>query len=334
MGFDPEGVGIRNGNIFGFPYSEEEAEVLIIPVTWDATASFGKGTAKGPQAILDASVQLDFYHPEIKSAWERKIHMLPISQDLLEVNNHFLKQTEEYINYLEEGGSLDASPSFKIMLEEVEKAQNNIKNGLKSRVLDCFDKGKFPIILGGEHSVSLGAIEAAAEKFGEITIVQLDAHADLRDSYEGFKQSHASIMFNALKLRSIKEIRALGIRDVSNSEVELASTERVKTVYGWDLSEKEFKGDSWDSICMEMLEGISGPVYLTVDIDVLDPSNCPNTGTPVPGGWSFKQLKYFLSKLRNKGLNIVAADLVEVADKDWDANVGARVLWELCLLNG
>lgn len=330
MGFDPEGVGIRNGNIFGFPFSEEEAEVLIIPVTWDATASFGKGTAQGPQAILDASVQLDFYHPEVKNAWERKIHMLPISQDLLEVNNHFLKQTEEYISYLEEGGTVSNSPSFKVMLEELEKAQENIKGGLKARVLDCFDKNKFPITLGGEHSVSLGAIEAAAEKFGEITIIQLDAHADLRKAYEGFEQSHASIMFNALKLDGVKEIRALGIRDVANSEVELAQKEGVKTIYGWDLSNKELNGVNWDSICNEMLENISGPVYLTVDIDVLDPTYCPNTGTPVPGGWSFNQLKYFLSKLRNKGLTIVAADLVEVANSELDANVGARVLWELC----
>jgi agmatinase len=330
MGFDPEGVGIRNGNIFGFPYSEEEAEVLIIPVTWDATASFGKGTAQGPEAILEASVQLDFFHPEVENAWERKIHMLPISRDLLEVNQHFLKQTEEYISYLEEGGLLENSPSFKIMLEEVEKAQKNIQVGLRNRVLDCFKKGKFPITLGGEHSVSLGAIEAAAEKFGEISIVQLDAHADLRNSYEGFEQSHASIMYNALKLSGVKEIHSLGIRDVSNSEVCLAKKDRVKTGYGWDISSKELKGKDWDSICDEMLEGISAPVYLTVDVDLLDPSYCPNTGTPVPGGWSFNQLKYFLSKLRNKGLNIVAADLVEVANAEWDANVGARILWELC----
>jgi len=330
MSFDPEGVGVRNGNIFGFPYSEEEAEVLIIPVTWDATASFGKGTAQGPQAILEASVQLDFYHPEIKNAWERKIHMLPISTDLLEVNQHFLKQTEEYIRYLEEGGLLENSPSFKIMLEEVEKAQKNIQEGLKRRVLDCFDKNIFPITLGGEHSVSLGAIQATVEKYGEITIIQLDAHADLRKSYEGFEQSHASIMYNALKLEGVKEIRALGIRDVSNSEVELAKNERVKTIYGWDISNKESNGETWDMICNEMLDAISGPVYLTVDIDVLDPSNCPNTGTPVPGGWSYNQLKYFLSKLRNKHLNIVAADLVEVANAEWDANVGARILWELC----
>lgn len=332
MGFDPEGVGLKNGNIFGFPYTEEEAEVLIIPVTWDATASFGKGTSEGPGAILEASAQLDFYHPECENAWERKIHMLPISADLLEVNQHFVSQTEEYISYLEEGGKLENAPSFKVLLEEVENAQKNIQKGLYDRVKNALEKGKFPIALGGEHSISLGAIQACSEIYPDLTIVQLDAHADLRIAYEGFKQSHASIMYNALQLDRVRKIRSLGIRDVANSEVKIAQKERVNTHYGWEIDTQLFKGKSWDAICDEMLKNLKGPIYLTVDIDVLDPSYCPGTGTPVPGGWSFSQLEYLFSKMRKNQLNIVACDLVEVGKSDVDANVGARVLWDMCNL--
>lgn len=331
--FNPHDVGVANGNIFGFPVTEEHADIVIIPISWDVTASYGKGTSRGPSQILEASTQLDFYHPKLAKAYETKVFQTPTNENVLKLNDQFLLETKKYIDYLEEGGKLDQSEAFQETVEAVNQAQLELKNALKARVSDLLKKGKIPAVLGGEHSAPLGLLEALGDQYASFGVLQIDAHADLREAYEGFDQSHASIFYNALKIKSIEKLVQVGIRDVSAPEVEYInkSQGRIKTFFDWNLKKEQFEGETWAEQVKEIVGELPQRVYISYDIDALEPSLCPNTGTPVPGGFKLEEVSYLIETLVDSGREIIGFDLCEVSngDNDWDANVGARALWSL-----
>lgn len=337
--FDPNGVGIANGNIFGFPVTQEEADIVILPIPWDATASFGKGTSDGPDAVLEASTQLDFYHPKLENAFETKVFMQPVSEVWKQTNQRLCEQAISYISFLEEGGKLEDEPKFQALVNEVAETQDRLKNELKERASALFAQGKIPAVLGGEHSTPLGLIEAIDALGKPFGILQIDAHADLRDAYEGFGQSHASIMFNALKnCPNLERLVQVGIRDIASSEVELIeqSHGRIRTYFDWNLKEEQFAGVTWKEQVKRIIADLPENVYISFDIDGLRPELCPNTGTPVVGGFDLHEVNFLFFELVQAGKKIVAFDLNEVspaADVDfaasWDANVGARALWNL-----
>jgi agmatinase len=332
--FDPNGVGIANGNIFGFPYFEEEATIVIIPIPWDATASYGKGTSNGPKAILDASTQLDFFHPNLDKAYNTKVFMAPISNEWKEINDHCCDLSIEYISYLEEQGEDIALEKYQSQINEINEAHFALKENLKQRCLNLIEAGKIPAVLGGEHSTPLGLIEALNEKYEHFGILQIDAHADLRVAYEGFAQSHASIMDNVLKnCTNMKKLVQVGIRDISEREVDYSNTDsRIKTFFDWDLKSEMYVGKTWENQVQEIISHLPHHVYVSFDIDGLRPELCPNTGTPVIGGFDLQEITFLLFKLVASGKTIIGFDLNEVAPGekgDWDANVGARALWQL-----
>ena len=332
--FDPNGVGIANGNIFGFPYTENEADIVIIPIPWDATASYGKGTSNGPQAVLDASTQLDFYHPQLDKAYNTKVYMAPISSEWKEINDMCCEKSIAYISYLETNGEEAALEKFKSDIEEINDAHTALKENLKQRCTALIEAGKIPAVLGGEHSTPLGLIQALNEVHAEFGILQIDAHADLRVAYEGFYQSHASIMDNVLRTcNHMKKLVQVGIRDISETEVLYsAASERVKTFYDWNLKEEQYEGKSWSKQVDEIIAELPEKVYISFDIDGLKPELCPHTGTPVAGGFELQEISFLVFKLVEAGKKIIGFDLNEVApgdEGDWDANVGARALWQL-----
>ena len=147
--FDPNGVGIANGNIFGFPCTEEEATLVIIPVPWDATASYGKGTSKGPEAILNASTQLDFFHPKLNRAYDTKVFMAPISKEWEEINDTCCKMSIDYLALVETEGELRAQEKFKEELSYINKAHLALKDHLKERAAKLLNQGKIVAVLGG-----------------------------------------------------------------------------------------------------------------------------------------------------------------------------------------
>lgn len=332
--FDPNGVGVANGNIFGFPVTETDADIVIIPVPWDATASYGKGTSRGPEQILEASTQLDFYHPELAMAYQTKVFMTEISQNGLALNDQFETRTAAYINFLEEGGKENSTEEHKVLLEEINGVQKEIQSQIKEKALQLLRAGKIPAVLGGEHSVPLGLIEALHENGANFGVLQLDAHADLRNAYEGFLQSHASIFYNALKFDRLEKLVQVGIRDIAASEIKFIeqSNGRVKTFFDWDIKKNNYRGLTWAQQVDKIIAELPQKVYVSYDIDALHPSLCPNTGTPVPGGFQLEEINYLLFELVNSGREIIGFDLCEVANNnqdDWNANVGARALWNL-----
>ncbi|PVY42428.1 agmatinase family protein [Pontibacter virosus] len=332
--FDPNGVGDVNGGLFGLPFTIEESEVVLIPVPWEVTVSYSAGTAAGPQAIKDASPQLDLFEPAIKDAWKIGIAMEDISEDWAAVSVNLRQRAENYINWLEEGSPEADRAEFENLPTEVTEKGEELLQWLKSKANSYLDQGKLVGVVGGDHSTPLGLMHALADRHEEYGILQVDAHADLRDAYEGFKYSHASIMFNALQLPQVKKLVQVGIRDICQAEAELAnqSNGRVAIFYDSVLKENMYEGDSWKKECKKIIAQLPQKVYISFDIDGLDPKLCPATGTPVPGGLEFEEAVYLIKALVRSGREIIGFDLCEVApgESEWNGNVGARLLYKLC----
>lgn len=336
-GFDANGPGLKDAGLFGLPFDVEEAEVVVIPVPWDVTVSFADGTSNGPEAVMWASKQVDLYYPGYKGAWKMGIAMRDIPMDWADLNKHYRKKAQEVINKLELGAS-ENDTDVKRLIDEVNEQCAELMEYVYSRSLTQLKSGKLVGILGGDHSTPFGLMKALAETQGEYGILQIDAHADLRNAYEGFTYSHASIMTNALTLKNVTKLVSVGVRDICEQEVETIenSNGRIVAFYDEQLKAQGFNGITWHESCNEIISMLPQKVYVSFDIDGLNPSLCPNTGTPVHGGLSFEQAVYLIKKVVESERTIIGFDLVEVAPSEtgWDTNVGARMLLHLCNLLG
>ena len=328
--FNPNEVGINNGNIFGFPYTVAESQIVIIPVLSDITCSYSKGTAEGPKAILEASTQLDFYSPYLKNAWAYKVAMLPIEDEELIKNRKAGELASSLIQKLENEEEFDELDQKNFQFVNAHCSILNLE--VEQKANTYLKQNKLVAVLGGDHNSPLGLIEALAKKHHSFGILQIDAHADLRDAYEGFEYSHASIMFNVLKNPVISKLVQVGIRDACPAEIELIekSKGRIKTFFDWEIKQQQYEGKTWENVCEEIIDQLPELVYISYDIDGLDPKLCPNTGTPVAGGFELEQINFLFDKLVESGKKIIGFDLNEVGKEEWDANVGARVLYRLC----
>jgi agmatinase len=331
--FDPNNLGDKNANIFGLPFTTDEAEVVIIPVPWEVTVSYSAGTAKGPQAVFDASFQVDLFDPNIKDAWKIGLAMDKIPAEIENKSNGLRRRAEKYIGMLEDGKSVENNSVMKKIQAEVNAGSKELNAWVKERVLYFMNKNKVVALLGGDHSTPFGMMQALAEKHKSFGILQIDAHADLRDAYEGFEFSHASIMFNALKIKQVSKLVQVGIRDFCEAEYDLVknSKGRIISFYDRDIKHSQYEGKSWEKICDKIIKELPDKIYLSFDIDGLDPKLCPNTGTPVAGGFEAEQILYLVQKIVESKKTIIAFDINEIAPggDEWDANVGARMLYRI-----
>ncbi len=332
MEFDPNAAAQFDG-IYGLPDTPEEAGVVLIPVPWDATTSYRPGTAKGPQAILKASYQVDLFSVIFGHPYQEGIAMLPESDEIHTLNKNARVCAEEIIAV---GGNLHGDARLEALLETVNASGERLNNWVRSETERWLDHEKLVGIVGGDHSTPYGAIQAFARRYPGMGILHLDAHADLRQAYEGFTWSHASIMYNVMtRIDGIGKLVQVGIRDLCDAEREMIEEDkRIVTYYDDRLAANLFSGASWNEQCQNMIFELPQDVYLSFDIDGLDPFYCPNTGTPVPGNLSFSHITFLLSKLAQSGRRIVGFDLNEVAPdpeekNEWDGNVGARLLYNM-----
>jgi agmatinase len=334
--FDENGVGVL-GSLFGLPFTPENARIVLIPVPWEVTVSYGQGTAQGPEAILHASPQLDLQLPHIKDAWKLGVSMLPIPTNLLQLSYDLRNTAADYITRLEEGVEISDEESREV-IDKVNAGSQKMIDWVRTEAEKILQQGKIPAVLGGDHSSPYGLLQALAEQHQEYGILQIDAHADLRIAYEGFEYSHASIMFNALKIKQVKNLVQVGIRDICQQEQQVAKNEtgRVNTYFDIDLKTDLYSGKSWKDICKEIVSRLPDKVYISFDIDGLDPKLCPATGTPVPGGLEYFEAIFLISEVVESGRQIIGFDLCEVApgEGEWNGNVGARVLYNLCAYTG
>jgi agmatinase len=330
--FDPNGVGVK-GTLFGLPFNEENASLILIPVPWEVTVSYGAGTAEGPMNILDCSTQVDLFSPQIKDAWKMGIAMLEIDPVIQETSYKLRAEALEYIQEQEMGDDdLGEKRNFSDIPSRVDEGSLQMINWVREKTANILSKEKMVGLIGGDHSTPLGLIEALGSKYSEFGILQIDAHADLRKAYEGFTYSHASIMYNALQNESIAKLVQVGVRDFSEDEYLMIkdSGGRISCFFDSVLRERLGNNESWKTICKEIISELPESVYISFDIDGLDPKLCPGTGTPVPGGLEFDMVTTLIRDLSLSGRKIIGFDLVEVGAHPWDGNVGARLLYSLC----
>ncbi|MEO7307278.1 MAG: agmatinase family protein [Ferruginibacter sp.] len=335
--FDPNSVGNPNNNVFGLPFTEEEARLIILPIPWEVTVSYNAGTARAPEHIFNSSLQVDLFDPDVKDGWKQGFYMRPYDKKVLMKSDYLRKEAELYINYISHAEIVADNKFMCKSLKEINEGSDFLNNWVFERTKELLDQGKLVGLLGGDHSTPFGYFKAIAEKHGDFGILQIDAHCDLRKGYEGFKYSHASIMYNALEeIPQLNKLVQVGIRDYCEEEIDYleANKHRVVTYFDKDIKERQYEGDSWKDIVDEIISHLPDKVFISFDIDGLDPKLCPHTGTPVQGGFETEQVFYIFKKMIQSGRKFVGFDLNEVgvSHDEWDENVGARCLFKLCNL--
>ncbi len=334
--FDTNAIGLNNGHFIGLPFTEEEAKIVIISVPWDVTVSYSDGTSSGPENILQASMQLDLFDPEIENAWKLGIYLRPPKPEWKLLNEQLRPLSKKYIAFLEEGGTIHQNAEIAQLLKTINKKHEQLNWEVYQASKDILDQGKIAAVVGGEHSVPLGLLRAIKDTFNTFGVLQIDAHMDLRHHYEEFSFSHASIFNNAIRLNYVDQLVQVGIRDFCDQEVEFAQQNQVKVFNDHELKANHYQGKTWHQQCIEIIETLPQNVYISFDIDGLNPQLCPNTGTPVPGGLEFNEALYLIRLLVESGRKIIGFDLCEVGGlgNEWDGNVGARILYKLCNWTG
>jgi agmatinase len=327
--FDPDAAAVGDTGIYGLPFTPEESHVVIVPVPFEATTSYGGGTSDGPAAVFEASKQVDLFDQETGRPYAAGIAMLDVPQQILDWNDEAKAIAATVI---EQGGVVD--DATRAAAAQVNAYGERVNEWVYAETRALLDAGKMPVILGGDHAVPFGAIRAYAERHPGLGILHLDAHADLRDAYEGFTWSHASIFNNVMRrIDGVGKLVQVGVRDFGQAERAMidSSNGRIVTFYDAEIAARKEEGVPFARIADEIVAALPADIYLSWDIDGLDPTLCPGTGTPVPGGLSWNEAIGLLRAIRRSGKRIVGLDLCEVSpgETEWDANVGARLLYKM-----
>jgi agmatinase len=350
MAFDPDSAATSDSGLYGLPYSIDESRFVVVPVPFDATTSYRDGTRNGPAAVFEASRQVDLFDVDFGRPYEQGIAAVPLEDKAVRKIAQLNREARKYaVPVIEAGGRVEGSPRLEKALLEVNRRGREVNELVEKLCRSILGEGRTPVILGGDHSTPFGAIKAYGAEFPGLGILHIDAHADLREAYEGFEWSHASIMNNVVRRigaqGGVASIVQVGVRDFGEKEHEMITGPRrrgatiITTFFDARLKARLHAGETWGSISDEIVGHLPKKVYISFDIDGLDPVLCPDTGTPVPGGLSLNEMLELLRALGRSGRRIVGLDLNEVAPRpgttreewgsDWNANVGARVLYKM-----
>jgi agmatinase len=319
--FDPDSPAMGDG-LFGLATPVASARVVVMPVPWEATTSYRRGTRRGPERLIAASAQVDLTDLDAGPAWKSGIALLPPDPRIAAWCD---EAAPDALAVIEAGGGRPEESA------RVDRLSEKVNALVKETVRGILDRGAIPALIGGDHSIPFGGIEAAAETVGPIGILHIDAHADLRVAYEGFTWSHASIMHNVLeRIPGVSRLVQVGIRDVGERELARieAEPERIRTWFDGRIARRLAEGEPWIAIVREIVAALSDRIWVSLDVDGLDPSFCPATGTPVPGGLSFRDLVVLLGEVAD-ARRIVGFDINEIGDAEWDGAVAARLLYKL-----
>ena len=335
--YNPDQVSNPDNNIFGLPTDESTARLIILPVPWEVTVSYGAGTARAPESVLRASYQVDVFDPDMPEAWHQGYYQRAVDKKLLLKSDYLRKEAELYIDYIAHGEAVSSNAFMSKSLKEVNEGCGHMNEWVYEQTGKLIDEGKLVGLLGGDHSIPYGFLKALGERKGSFGILQIDAHCDLRENYEGFLFSHAGIMYNVLRdIPQVERLVQIGVRDYGPCEWKYIqdSNFKVITYFYRSIKQRLFEGATWKQLTEEIVNQLPQQVYISFDIDGLDRKLCPDTGTPVPGGFELEEVFYLFKKIIDSGRILIGFDLCEigVGENDWNANVGARALFKLCNL--
>jgi agmatinase len=261
--------------------------------------------------------------------------MQPVDKKILLKSDYLRKEAELYLNFIAQEEEIEQNKFMCKTLKDINEGSNFLIDWVYTQTKSFLNDNKLVGLLGGDHSTPLGYFKAIAEKYESFGILQIDAHCDLRKAYEDFTYSHASVMYNALnEIPQIERLVQVGIRDYCDEEWDYIqkSNFRVITYFDKNIKERQYEGETWKSIVNDIIDKLPQNVFISFDIDGLDPKLCPSTGTPVAGGFEVEQIYYLFRQLTQSGRKVIGFDLNEIGngETEWDANVGSRMLYKLC----
>ena len=270
-------TSFRSNNFLGLPEAWsafDRSRVVILPIPYEQTTSFGKGTASGPASVIDASAQVELYDEELDTEIYKVAGGIATAE------------------------ALDLDRKDSAAVESIEKKVHNF-----------IGEGKFVVCIGGEHTISIGAARAHATRYPDLSILQLDAHSDLRDEYEGNRYSHACVMARVYEFN--RNIVQVGIRSQCKEEADFIRQKKINTFYAFALRSGQYGQDqhAWHDA---VIDALKENVYLSIDCDFFDPALMPAVGTPEPGGFGWHESISFLRRLAEKR-RIVGFDITELS---------------------
>lgn len=319
--------------IYGLGSTFDNAEVTLIPVPWDACSSYRRGAAEAPACIMEASPQLDLFHPDYPTLPEQGIYCLPLCNEQITRNTQASAAAKQIIAAFDQGVSFAEDRVLESLQAQVNTASDACNAAVYQAAERCIQANKLIGVMGGNHSSSHGLIKALIDYVDSFTVLQLDAHMDLRPAYQGLTYSHASVMHNILQENDVCRLIQVGVRDFCKEEYQVmkASKGRIKTYFNQDIKAHFYAGKSWDSLCKKIINNCSNTVYVSLDVDVLSPQYCPHTGTPVPGGLDVDHVVYLIKQLQQSKRTIIGFDVVEAAGPTHSVDIitAARLLYML-----
>ncbi|MCY4512376.1 MAG: arginase family protein [Bdellovibrionales bacterium] len=329
---------MKSSLAFGARTSFEQARIVLIPVPWEVTTSGGEGTAQAAEKIREASSQMDFFQKSSLQAINHLIHFEETDRELAHLNEIHCSLSKQIIDRMNK--DLPLNEEQKKQIETINQACKHMTERVYTKAKQVFNKDKTPALVGGDHSVSEGLLRLIGEK-EDFGLLHIDAHCDLRKAYQGFTHSHASVMFNVLNHPSApQKLLQVGIRDFCEEEYkQIQKDSRLISYFDEDMASRLFQGETWGKICEEIISQLPSKIYISLDVDGLEWTYSPGTGTPVPGGLTFNQVLFLLREIKRQGKKLLSFDVVETsagsteAEKalgHWNANVASRLIYNLC----
>lgn len=323
-----------NGYYFREPTSPEEASLVLVSAPWGVTSGNGEGSAYAPDAIIDSSASIGLFDAVSGVSLGRAVATAEIDYDIQESSQQLGSDAGKVIAHIEDGGT-PSGEYFTRKISRVNEGFRQMHESIYGQVSRWAGKGKIVGTVGGDHSVSVGAVRAVAESCGGLGVLFIDAHCDLRGNDRVFEHSHMTVARDILDgVPSVEHMVQVGVRDSAEDEVDAArSDSRVSLFLAETLAAGLFEGRCWADLCREIIAPLPQKVYISIDADALAIECFPHTKRPVAGGLSFNETTYLINAVAESGREIVGFDLTEVVptlETTTDAVVGARLLYKLC----
>lgn len=315
MAFDPNNSAPEDSGLFALPFTVGDAAIVVVPAPWDASSSQGWRSSTAPDAVYEASKYVELFDPTHGAFYRCGIAMDSIDAEIRALNGSAI--------------ALQERPDFDGA--ELTPVCERVNEIIRRQVDVHLDRDKQVGLLGGDHSVSYGSVEAHLARYPDMGILQIDAHCDLRCAFDRIRYSHASIMYNVLETLGATSLVQVGVRGLCDFEAQyVRESPKVHTFFDTDLHRARAGGEPWSSVCGRIVDALPETVYISLDVDGLEPAWCPHTGTPVPGGIGYNDAVYLLNEVTRSGRKIVGFDLVEVGGDSFDAGIAAHLLYQLC----